>query len=87
MPSWRTPMRRPGFHSVISIRSVSLSGPILVSHSKTVPTPRRFDVRNRMASASCIHSTWVPMSSMAPHTAFGVASMIVDTRMRLMASS
>jgi hypothetical protein len=40
-PEWRTPMRRSGSHSVISIRSCSLIGPILVSHTKRVPVPRR----------------------------------------------
>ena len=38
-PVWRTPIARPGSHSVISIRSVRRIGPTLVTHSKRVPTP------------------------------------------------
>ena len=40
-PAWRTPIVRAGSHSVISMWSVSRSGPTLVSQTKRVPTPRR----------------------------------------------
>ena len=36
----------------------------------------------RIAAASAIQSTWVPMSSMRAHTASGVASMVVATSIR-----
>ena len=73
-PSWRTPIERPGTHSVISIRSVSLIGPIAVTHSNRVPTPRVCSVTKRMTSASAIHSTCDSIGSMTLQTRSGGAS-------------
>lgn len=82
MPTWRMPIARAGRHSVISIRSVSRNGPTRVSQSNEAPTPDRREDVKRMATASSIHSTCDPMSSIDAHTARGDASITVETRMR-----
>src|SRR6185369_5784148 len=51
--------------------------------SKVVPTPDCRPEVKRMATASCIQSTWEPTSSTTRHTSAGVASITVLTRMEL----
>ena len=65
MPECRTPIERPGSHSVISIRSVNVNGPTLVSHTNLVPTPLVCSPTNRIATASAIQSTWRSIGSSA----------------------
>jgi hypothetical protein len=72
-------MARAGSHSVTAIRSVTFSGPILVSQSNVVPTPAVCSEVKRMASASAIQSTWVAMSSIRAQTVSGEASIVVAT--------
>lgn len=79
-PVWRTPIDLPGTHWVISITSVSLKGPTLVSHSKVVPTPEVWSPTKRIAVASAIHSTWLLMWATSAHTSSGGASSMVTTR-------
>jgi hypothetical protein len=62
VPTCETPIAALGTHSVISIRSVRRSGPILVSQSNVVPTPLVDAEVNRIASASAIQSTCDAMS-------------------------
>ena len=81
-PVWRTPIVRPSRHSVTSMRSTSLNGPTFVSHSKVVPTPRRRDEVNRIASASAIHSTCEARSCTSSHTVRRGAGIVVDTLIR-----
>ena len=76
-PWWAMPITRPGRHSVTSMRSVIRSGPTLVSQSNVVPTPSRRSVRNRMATASRIHSGCEAMSRTTAHTRFGGTSITV----------
>ena len=75
-PSWRTPIDRPGSHSVISIWSVSRIGPTAVTHSNRVPTPRVWSVVKRMISASAIQSTCDSIGSRTRHTSAGGASYV-----------
>lgn len=79
-PTWRTPMARPGRHSVTSMRSTSRMGPTLVSQAKVVPTPERRSDVNRIASASAIHSTCDGMSRRTSQTAPGRAATTLLTR-------
>jgi hypothetical protein len=80
IPVWRTPIALPGDHSVISISSVSVSGPTFVSHSNRVPGPDVWADRKRMAVASTIQSTWLLILARSAHTTSGAASSTVTTR-------
>jgi len=66
------PITCPSSHSVISMWSVNRKGPTRVSQSKV-----ESDV-NRMASASCIHSTCDEMSDTSAHTAAGGAQVRLE---------
>ena len=71
---------------MISILSVRRMGPTLVSQSKVVPAPEVVGEVKRMATASCIQSTWSSTWRTTSQTSAGVASITVLTRMPAMSA-
>ena len=83
MPMCLTPIALPGTHWVISILSVRRIGPTFVSHKNAVPTPRVCGETKRIATASCIQSTWRSTGSTICQTFSGVASISIETLIML----
>ena len=85
MPMCLTPIALPGTHSVISILSVKRIGPTFVSQRNAVPTPRVWSETKRIATASCIQSTWRSIGSTICQTFSGLASISIETLIMLIA--
>jgi len=66
-PRWATVIPTPCSHPATNISSVSRKGRPLCRTGTPSPRPRCSEV-NRMATASCIHSTWSSMRSSSAQT-------------------
>lgn len=85
-PRCSTPIATSGIHLVIDMASTRRIGPTRVQQSNVVPTPARCGDRKMIDSASAIHMTCEPMSSIALHVVAGDASITVATRIVVLTS-